>query len=143
MVFCLCSFAFIPGFTPDLFALDLTLNIPIELVNMPKSVTGGSVSCSAFGADRVHNVMSTQQRLGDGSVRFDFKGSYVATAKIVIKSEAPNPPNGLGYRCILFLIDTSWPADKTTTVYRTAASVLGRYAIDTSKPVKYEVSGIR
>ena len=144
MVFCLCSFAFIPGFTMDLFAIELTLNIPVELVNMPKSVTAGYVSCSAYGADRVHNVVNNQQRLGDGSFRFEIKGSYVATAKIVIKNETPNPPNGLGYKCTLFLIDTDpGPRAKHTAAYRTAASILDRYAIDTSKPAKYEVSGIR
>ena len=143
IVFCLCSFVFIPGFTIDLFAIDLTLNVPVELVNMPKSVTAGSVSCSAYGANRVTGAISNQHRLGDGAFRFDIKGSYVATARIVIKNETPNPPNGLGYKCILYLLDQDLTASKTTTGYSYAGTVLGRYAFDTSKPVKYEVSGIR
>lgn len=144
MVFCLCSFAFIPGFAVELFAIDLTLNIPIELVNMPKTVTAGYVSCSACGADRVRNLMNWQQKLGDANFRFDIKGSYVATARIVIKNEAANPPNGLGYKCVLFLWDADMAADKTSGGgYRPAGTVLSRYAIDTSKPTRYEVSGIR
>lgn len=142
MVFCVCSFTFIPGFAMDLFAIDLTLNIPIELVNMPKSVTAGYVSCSAYGADRVHNVMNNQQRLGDGNFNFNIQGNYKGTARIVIKNETPNPPKGLGYRCLLFLMDTSMAASKTSA-YHLAGTVLNRYAIDTSRPVKYEVSGIR
>ena len=96
IMLCLCSFAFIPGFTTDLFAVDLTLNVPVELVNMPKSVTAGYVSCSAYGADRVHNVVNNQQRLGDGNFSFNIKGNYSGIAKIVIKNEIPNPPQGVG-----------------------------------------------
>jgi len=144
MAFCLCSFVFVPGFATELFAIDLTLNIPVELINMPTTVSQGYISCSAFGADRVHNkIFPAQQPLGDGNVKFEIKGNYVATARISIKNDKPNPPNGLGYKCALFLVDTARDQDKEKAGYQLAYTVLSRYAIDTSKPTKFEVQGIR
>ncbi len=122
-------------------AIELTLNIPVELVNMPDSVTGGYIRCQAHGANRVSNVQYGSQFLGENQVRFDIKGTYKSTVKVVIKNEQPNPPNGLGYKCMLFLFDASQRKDAAG--WQTAGAVLNRYALDTSKPVKYEVSGIR
>ena len=133
--------------TPVIFAaipvnaIDLTLNIPVELVNMPESVTGGSIRCSAHGANRVSNVQYGSQPLGTGDARFDIKGTYRSTARVIIKNDQPNPPNGIGYKCTLFLFDGSQRKDSAGWLY--AGTVLGRYAIDTSKPTRYDVSGIR
>jgi hypothetical protein len=122
-------------------AIELTLNIPVELVNMPDTVTGGSVRCQAHGANRVSSIQYGSQFLGENQVRFDIRGTYRSTLKVVIKNNQPNPPNGLGYKCSLFLLDARQTKDAGG--WENAANVLNRYAIDTSKPVRYEVSGIR
>lgn len=122
-------------------AFDLTLRVPVELVNMPVSITGGMVSCKVYGADRTTRVIHTDPLLGSGTTNFSIRGRFTSNVDVIIRNNVNFPSSGLGWTCVLFLYDSK--VGSQTIGGTPAGVIMSKYAVDTSKPVKYEVSGIR
>jgi hypothetical protein len=135
-------------FSAPLYALDLTLHVPVELPYMPASIVQGKVVCEAYGANRVSGVMDPRQFLGKNEMIFSIRGGFISFVDVVIRAAGNNPPTGIGWICTLLLLDTKYknPAPNTATntpIFVPADLVMKNYYVDPSKPVKYRIEGIR
>lgn len=136
VIFSFCTLQLIV-FAAPAQAIDVTLHVPVQLANMPASITGGAVNC----ADRVAGFMYPSSSLGKGTTNFVIRGNFNSTVDVVIRNYEKFPASGLGWQCVLFLIDRA--EDDQRIGGKPAGIVIGKYAVDKSKPVKYEVSGIK
>ena len=136
VIFSFCTLQLIV-FAAPAQAIDVTFHVPVQLANMPASITGGAVNC----ADRVAGFMYPSSSLGKGTTNFVIRGNFNSTVDVVIRNYEKFPASGLGWQCVLFLIDRA--EDDQRIGGKPAGIVIGKYAVDKSKPVKYEVSGIK
>ena len=143
LIVCILCIFYTALFPVSLHAIDLTLHVPVELVNLPANITDGKVECSAFTASRISNTFYAPALATDAKF-FAISGNYTATVDIVLKAPGNNPPSGLGWRCFLFLRDAN-NRESGGVQWQPASRVMAGYAgiVDSSKPVRYEVSGIK
>ena len=140
VIFSICTLQLIV-FAAPAQAIDVTFHVPVQLANMPASITGGAVNCAAYSADRIAGFMYPSSSLGKGTTNFVIRGNFNSTVDVVIRNYEKFPASGLGWQCVLFLIDRA--EDDQRIGGKPAGIVIGKYAVDKSKPVKYEVSGIK
>ena len=139
VIFSFCTLQLIV-FAAPAQAIDVTFHVPVQLANMPASITDGTVKCAAYVADRARGVTYPSSSLGKGTTNFVIRGNFNSTVDVVIRNYEKFPTSGLGWQCVLFLTDR---AEDDQRIGKPAGIVMGKYAVDTSKPVKYEVSGIK
>lgn len=123
------GFVFAPLFPSPSFAEDFTFNVPVELKNLPATITKGYVQCLVYNADNSYGI-------GGTNYYFDIvAGNYVNT--VVVKFNADpgrDPKKAAGWGCALFL------KDQNSGVFQRPSILLkdgGPYpGIDTTKPFK-------
>lgn len=131
-------------FPASLYAIDLTLHVPVELPYMPANIVQGKIICNAYLADRVTGAKDPSKSLGRNETIFPIKGGFNSFVDVVIRSSANNPPTGIGWTCTLWLLDTTYKDPKTgVPLFSPAANVMQKYYVDLSRPVKYTTEGIR